>query len=43
MVAEAVVVAVQRMYLTPEEDPHTGVLRLDELRAMARDQGIGLP
>ena len=43
VVAEAVVVAVQRMYLTPEDDPHTGVLRLDELRAMAREQGLGLP
>jgi N-acetylmuramoyl-L-alanine amidase len=33
-VAEAVVVAVQRLYLSPEADPHTGVLRLDELRAL---------
>jgi N-acetylmuramoyl-L-alanine amidase len=31
--AEAVVVAVQRFYLSPEVDPHTGVLRLSELRA----------
>lgn len=41
-VAEAVVVAVQRMYLTPEDDAHTGVLRLDELREMAREQGLSL-
>ena len=33
-VAEAVVVAVQRLYLAPEADPHTGVLRLDEIRAL---------
>jgi N-acetylmuramoyl-L-alanine amidase len=32
-VAEAVVVAVQRFYLSAEADPHTGVLRLSELRA----------
>ncbi|MBO9522271.1 MAG: peptidoglycan-binding protein [Nocardioidaceae bacterium] len=31
--AEAVVVAVQRFYLSPEIDAHTGVLRLSELRA----------
>jgi N-acetylmuramoyl-L-alanine amidase len=31
--AEAVVVAVQRFYLSPDVDPHTGVLRLSELRA----------
>jgi N-acetylmuramoyl-L-alanine amidase len=35
-VAEAVVVAVQRLYLAPEADPHTGVLRLDEIRALRR-------
>ena len=33
VLAEAVVVAVQRFYLGPEVDPHTGVLRLSELRA----------
>ncbi|QNN54437.1 peptidoglycan-binding protein [Nocardioides mesophilus] len=33
VVAEAVVVAVQRMYLSPETDTRTGLLRLDELRA----------
>lgn len=43
VVAEAVVVAVQRMYLEPEDDAHTGVLRLDELRAMAAQQGLSLP
>lgn len=32
VVAEAVVVAVQRVYLTPETDTKTGVLRLAELR-----------
>lgn len=32
-VAEAVVVAVQRLYLAPEADPHTGVLRLDDIAA----------
>jgi N-acetylmuramoyl-L-alanine amidase len=32
--AEAVVVAVQRLYLAPDDDPHTGVLRLDEIRAL---------
>jgi N-acetylmuramoyl-L-alanine amidase len=33
VLAEAVVVAVQRFYLSPEADPHTGVLRLSELRS----------
>lgn len=33
-VAEAVVVAVQRLYLAPDADPRTGVLRLDEIRAL---------
>ena len=33
VIAEAVVVAVQRFYLSPEADAHTGVLRLSELRA----------
>ena len=32
VVAEAVVVAIQRVYLTPESDSRTGVLRLSELR-----------
>lgn len=36
VVAEAVVVAVQRMYLSPETDAQTGMLRLDELRAALR-------
>ncbi len=36
VVAEAVVVAVQRMYLSPETDTRTGLLRLDELRAAIR-------
>jgi N-acetylmuramoyl-L-alanine amidase len=34
VVAEAIVVAVQRLYLAPESDPHTGVLRVDEIRAL---------
>ena len=34
VVAEAVVVAVQRLYLAPDADPQTGVLRLDEIRAL---------
>jgi N-acetylmuramoyl-L-alanine amidase len=38
VVAEAIVVAVQRVYLTPESDPATGVLRLGELRAAIRDE-----
>jgi N-acetylmuramoyl-L-alanine amidase len=33
VLAEAVVVAVQRFYLSPEADAHTGVLRLSELRS----------
>lgn len=32
VLAEAVVVAVQRFYLAPDSDAHTGVLRLSELR-----------
>jgi N-acetylmuramoyl-L-alanine amidase len=36
VVAEAVVVAVQRVYLEPEQDAKTGVLRLSELRAAVR-------
>jgi N-acetylmuramoyl-L-alanine amidase len=34
VVAEAIVVAVQRLYLAPESDPHTGVLRVDQIRAL---------
>lgn len=33
VLAEAVVVAVQRFYLSPEADAHTGLMRLSELRA----------
>ncbi len=36
VLAEAVVVAVQRVYLTPETDSKTGLLRLSELRAAVR-------
>jgi N-acetylmuramoyl-L-alanine amidase len=36
VLAEAVVVAVQRFYLSPESDSHTGVLRLSELRSAIR-------
>lgn len=32
ILAEAVVVAIQRFYLAPEDDAHTGVLRISELR-----------
>lgn len=32
VLAEAIVVAVQRVYLSPETDPETGVLRFGELR-----------
>lgn len=40
VLAEAVVVAVQRFYLSPEADAHTGVLRLSELRsALGADRG----
>ncbi len=39
--AEAVVVAVQRLYLAPEEDPHTGLLRLDEIRALRLERPPG--
>jgi N-acetylmuramoyl-L-alanine amidase len=35
-VAEAVVVAVQRVYLDADHDPETGVLRLSELRTATR-------
>lgn len=42
-VAEAVVVAVQRLYLAPEADPQTGVLRLDEIRALRLVGGEGGP
>ena len=36
VIAETIVVAVQRVYLSPETDPETGVLRLGELRAALR-------
>lgn len=36
VLAEAVVVAVQRFYLSPEADSHTGVMRLSELRSAMR-------
>jgi N-acetylmuramoyl-L-alanine amidase len=36
VVAEAVVVAVQRVYLDPESDAKTGVLRFSELREAIR-------
>ena len=36
VLAEAVVVAVQRFYLSPEADAHTGFLRLSELRSAIR-------
>ena len=40
VLAEAVVVAVQRFYLSPDVDATTGVLRLSELReALASDAG----
>ena len=34
---EAIVVAVQRFYLSPEADAHTGVLRVSELRESFQD------
>jgi N-acetylmuramoyl-L-alanine amidase len=37
VVAEAIVVAVQRVYLSPETDTRTGVLRLGELREAVRN------
>ena len=40
-IAEAVVVAVQRLYLSPETDPHTGVLRLDEIKSLRLAGGPG--
>ena len=33
VLAESVVVAIQRFYLAPEADAETGVLRFSELRA----------
>ncbi len=36
VVAEAIVVAVQRVYLAPDADAKTGVLRVSELRAAVR-------
>ena len=35
-VAEAVVAAVQRLYLPPDQDAQTGFLRIPELRADSR-------
>ena len=32
MLAEAIVVSVQRFYLSPEVDAHTGVLQISEIR-----------
>ncbi|MCW2829136.1 MAG: N-acetylmuramoyl-L-alanine amidase, partial [Marmoricola sp.] len=32
VLAEAIVVSVQRFYLSPEVDSHTGVLQVSELR-----------
>jgi N-acetylmuramoyl-L-alanine amidase len=40
-VAEAVVVAVQRLYLAPESDSPTGLLRLDEIRVLRPAPGRG--
>jgi N-acetylmuramoyl-L-alanine amidase len=37
VVAEAIVVAVQRVYLSPDTDTQTGVLRLGELREAVRN------
>ena len=36
VLAEAVVVAVQRVYLDPDHDAQTGVLRVSELREALR-------
>jgi len=36
VLAESVVVAVQRFYLSPDADAHTGVLRVSELRSAIR-------
>ena len=36
VVAEAVVVAIQRVYLSPETDTKTGLLRFSELREAIR-------
>lgn len=41
VLAEAVVVAVQRFYLSPEADAHTGVLRFSELRAALKADSAG--
>jgi N-acetylmuramoyl-L-alanine amidase len=40
VIAEAVVVAVQRVYLDPDHDAQTGLLRLGELREALRAQGV---
>lgn len=34
VIAEAIVIAVQRLYLAPADDHHTGVLRIDQLKAL---------
>ena len=39
VVAEAIAVAVQRVYLPPETDPKTGVLRWADLREALRQSG----
>lgn len=43
VIAEGVVAAVQRLYLPADHDPHTGVLRLDEIKAFqdAPDEHAG--
>ena len=41
VLAEAVVVAVQRFYLAPESDARTGVLRVSELRSSMRADASG--
>jgi N-acetylmuramoyl-L-alanine amidase len=42
-IAEAIVIAVQRLYLAPEADPHTGVLRIVDLPALHREDGESGP
>ena len=41
VIAEGIVVAVQRVYLTPETDAGTGVLELGALRRRLRDEARG--
>jgi N-acetylmuramoyl-L-alanine amidase len=38
VLAEAIVVAVQRVYLTPDEDAETGALNVSELRRAVRPE-----